>query len=54
MASGIRCVSGSWSSPIDPSSEAPAALKYRNTAKESFPTRASARSAFSTSSFVWP
>ena len=27
MTSGIRCVSGSWSSPISPSGSAPAALK---------------------------
>ena len=30
IASGIKCVSGSWFSPISPSGEAPAALKYRS------------------------
>ena len=30
IASGIRCVSGSWSSPASPSGDAPAALKYRS------------------------
>ena len=39
--SGIRCVSGSWSSPMVPSGAAPEALKYRRAA---YPSRRPRRS----------